>query len=275
MNFELQRSTFPPPPLIQQPFFGSFRLEEVNVKVCGLFHSESNLLTPSCLCLCARCGHLTPCLLHALLAVPLSHCIHHLAVALSCCTRHLTPLSSPHAPCHCAPHRHTRHLDATAATAATTKPCDHLLPPCHAATTTQHDHCRHHLPQPPSSHVTVTATPRHTATTTQCDTTAAASVMQLPPLPPPLPQPPSSHATTTTMPHHAATATQHNMTAATSVTRPPPRLPPPATATIKPCDRDHHATQPPQHDTAQLPPQSPLPPLLHDTITMTTSAGIM
>ncbi len=91
-------------------FFGSFRLEEVNVKVCGLFHAESNLLTPFHLCLCARCSHLTPCPLHMLLAVPLSPCIHHLAVALACCTRHLALPKSLHAPHHRASHRHTCHL---------------------------------------------------------------------------------------------------------------------------------------------------------------------
>ncbi len=91
-------------------FFGSFRLKEVNVKVCGLFHAESNLLTPSHLCLYAYCSHLTSCLLHALLAMPLSPCICHLAVALACCTHHLTPPKSPHVLCYCAPHCCTRHL---------------------------------------------------------------------------------------------------------------------------------------------------------------------
>ena len=145
-------------------FFGSFRLEEVNVKVHGLFYSESNLLTPSCLCLCACRGHLAPCPLHMLLAVRLSHCIRHLAMALACYTCHLTPPSSPHAPCHCAPHRHTHHLDMTTTT-TTTKPCDHPLLLYHAATTTQRG-------MTTATFVTRPRPPHHAATATQCDTTA-------------------------------------------------------------------------------------------------------
>jgi hypothetical protein len=137
-------------------FFGSFRLE-VNVKVRGLFHSESNLLTPSCLCLCACRSHLAPCPLQALLAVPLS--------SLSYCIRHLTPPLSLHAPHHHAPRRCIHHLAVT--TATTAEPCDHPLLLCHAATVTQYDCCRHQLPQPPSSHVTATAMPCHAATATQ------------------------------------------------------------------------------------------------------------
>jgi hypothetical protein len=195
-------------------FFGSFRLEEVNVKVHGLFYSESNLLTPSCLCLCACRGHLAPCPLHMLLAVRLSHCIRHLAMALACYTCHLTPPSSPHAPCHCAPHRHTHHLDMTTTT-TTTKPCDHPLLLYHAATTTQYNRHCHHLPQPLSSHATVTAmlhshcnAMRHnrchlrdatmTATTTICHSHCQA--MQLQP------------------PCHVATTTQHNTTTTAATT---------------------------------------------------------
>jgi len=53
----------------------------------------------SCACTTSRAScHFAPCPLHALLAVPLSHCIRHLFVALACCTRHLVAPSSPHAP---------------------------------------------------------------------------------------------------------------------------------------------------------------------------------
>src|SRR6266853_1390521 len=99
-------------------FFGSFRLKEVNVKVCGLFHAESNLLTPSHLCLCACHSHLAWPLPTACATSP---CPHHL---MSCVTMHPTATwaTSP------SPHHYMHRIAVHLTVACTTSLCLSQLP---------------------------------------------------------------------------------------------------------------------------------------------------
>ena len=128
---------------IQQPiFFGSLQLKEV--KVCSLpcriqlahymwfFITEGHHSCAPPFQPCMHTSHV-PCPLHVLLAVPLTLCICHPAVALACCMHNLTVPSSLHEPHHVHPtathatslclHHRTCHIAVHPIVACTTSLC--------------------------------------------------------------------------------------------------------------------------------------------------------